>query len=61
MCSAIRSQPYVTRLFRGLPPGVLVLAKTEKNRLSQTIIPRPLGKFHLANQFGFHPVAVFHF
>src|SRR5260370_8703679 len=41
--------------------GVLVLAKAEKNRLSQAIISRPLGKLHLANHLWFHPVAVFHF
>jgi hypothetical protein len=41
--------------------GVFVFAKAEKNWLSQAIISRPLGKLHLANYLGFHPMAVFHF
>jgi hypothetical protein len=40
---------------------ILVFPDSEKNRLTETIIPGPLTKFHLADHFRFDPMATFHF
>src|SRR6516162_6812534 len=41
--------------------SILVLAKTQKNRFAQTVVPRPLRKLHLTDHLWFQPVAPFHF
>jgi hypothetical protein len=40
---------------------ILVFPETEKHRLAQSIIPRPLLEFDLANNRRLDPATTFHF
>jgi len=40
---------------------ILVFPKSDKDRLAETVIPRPLREFYLADDYRFDPVTTFHF
>jgi hypothetical protein len=55
---------HIASLYRSLPHHfhrILVFSDPKKDRLSETVIPRPLRKFYLADHYRLDPVTTLHF